>query len=61
MDIKCDYCDNKATLIITKVMQPSWPHLSCEHCYLLLQPLYMIISEEVGVYFSGKQQGLNKV
>jgi hypothetical protein len=28
----CEYCGSKASVIITKIMQPSMPHDSCKQC-----------------------------
>jgi hypothetical protein len=30
--MKCEYCDNKGEYLITKIMQPSYPHVACSKC-----------------------------
>lgn len=41
---ECGFCDSLATCIITRIMQPSYPHFSCDKCsektgYMIIKKL----------------------
>jgi hypothetical protein len=43
--IKCEYCGKNAEVVITKIMQPSYPHDSCVVCLNDKGVGYMVIKK----------------
>ncbi len=43
--MKCEFCNNEADIVITRIMQPSWPHPICINCWgkISYREAYMIL------------------